>query len=88
MRFVVGGSEAKHARAPWPRRGAKRPHSRRAWLQIVEPKLAMRSTLVREPMSACSFGNIFVANAGRRGQGSKGYKRGHAIKGPSNVFVG
>jgi hypothetical protein len=61
----VGGSEAKNARAPCPRRDAKRLDSGRAWMENVGASLAKRSKLTRSLMSACSFGKMSVANAER-----------------------
>jgi hypothetical protein len=58
MRPEVGGSEAKNARAPWPRRDAKRLDFGRARLENVGASFAKRSKLTRSLMSACSFGKM------------------------------
>jgi hypothetical protein len=61
----VGGSEAKNARAPWPRRDAKRQGSGRARSESAGASFAKRSKLTRSLMSACNFGKISVANTER-----------------------
>jgi hypothetical protein len=61
----VGGSEAKNARAPRPRRDTKRLDSGRARLENVGVGFAKRKKLTRSMMSACCLGNKSVANAER-----------------------
>jgi hypothetical protein len=65
MRSEADGFDAKSARAPWPKRGSKRLDSGRSRLENLGASFAKRSKLTRSMMSACSFGKMSVANAGR-----------------------
>jgi hypothetical protein len=79
---VHAGPKPKNARAPWPRRDARRLDSSRARLENMAARLAKRSKLTRSLMSASSFGKISVANAERRM-----HERGQGTHGMSGVLL-